>query len=268
MMSTVRALWRHPVKGFPPEPQTALALAADDYVPQDRLFAVENGPSGFDPANPAHLPKIKFLMLMRHARLAAFGLTWDEAASRLTIRAPDGDSVTADPMTAEGRAVLDAFLARVCAPELAGPPRLLVAPPGYRFTDSRKGFVSILNRASIAAIEGAAGRPVDERRFRGNIVLDGLPAWGEFDLVGKRFRIGSVVFVGLARIDRCAATDVDPDTAQRDIAMVRLLEQTFEHHDCGVYARVVSGGPVALADTLTVLGDVPPAAPNPRALPF
>ena len=52
------------------------------------------------------------------------------------------------------------------------------------------------------------------------------------------------------RIVRCAATNVEPDTGIRDLAIPRTLMQAFGHADCGVYAQVVSGGEVKVGDEL------------------
>ena len=52
----------------------------------DRMYAIENGPSGFDPANPAYFPKQRFLMLMRNARLAELRTAFDEASHTLIVR--------------------------------------------------------------------------------------------------------------------------------------------------------------------------------------
>jgi uncharacterized protein len=94
---------------------------------------------------------------------------------------------------------------------------------------------------------------MDPLRFRANVYLDGLGAWGEFDLIGKKVKLGTATLEIIKRIDRCAATDVDPSTGIRDLGMVALLEQSFGHHDCGVYARIVSGGDIKKGDLLTAL---------------
>ena len=50
------------------------------------------------------------------------------------------------------------------------------------------------------------------------------------------------------RIQRCAATDVDPDTGIRDLTIPRTLLENFDHTDCGVYAEVVTAGDIATGD--------------------
>ena len=129
---------------------------------------------------------------------------------------------------------------------------MLAAPPGFRFTDSTKGFVSLINQASLDALALTLRRRVDARRMRGNILLDGLAPWAEFDLVGKTLVIGEARLKVTQRIQRCAATNVDPDTGARDMEIPHAMERAYDHADCGVYARVVQGGRIAVGDAVAV----------------
>ncbi len=257
---TLKGLFRYPVKGLSPERLTHALLSAGEYFPGDRLFAIENGPPGFDAAAPEHQPKIKFLMLMRHERLATLRTRYDDASNTLEITADGLTAVSADFSSSEGRAAMEGFFREFMPGDLRGAPRLLAAPDGFRFTDSRRGYVSIINLASVAAVEGAIGAPVDPLRFRGNLYLDGWPSWREFDLLGRVLSIGQARLKVTSRIQRCAATDVDPQTGQRDLAIPRALMQAFGHMDCGVYAEVIGGGEIARGDHIA-LAEAP-------ALPF
>jgi uncharacterized protein YcbX len=247
----VRAIYRYPVKGLSPEALDRVAVGPGETLPADRLYAIENGPSGFDPAAPAHLHKIQFLMLMRNERLAALRTAFDPATHALTIIHDGREAVRADLRTAEGRLATEAFFRRFMPDELRGPPKVLHAP-GFSFSDVARKVVSIINLASVTELEGAIGAPVNPLRFRGNLYVAGWPAWHEFDLVGAEIAIGSGVRLkGVKRIVRCAATDVDPDTGLRDLTIPKTLLQTFGHADCGIYAEVVTGGAIALGDRLS-----------------
>lgn len=253
--ATIRSLYRYPVKGLTPEPLQQATLTAGAHFPGDRMFAVENGPSGFDPRAAEHLPKIKYLMLMRNERLAKLRTRYDDDSGVLTIVQGEATVASGDLSTAEGRAGIEAFLARHCADELRGPPQLLAGPPGYRFMDSRSGFLSIINLASVTAVAAAAGRStIDPLRFRGNVYVEGLDAWDEFDLVGRRMRLGDAEIEITKRIERCAATDVDPSLGIRDLRMVELLQRSFGHNDCGVYARIVASGTARVGDRMAAAG--------------
>lgn len=247
------ALHRYPVKGLSPERIETAPLTAGGYFPGDRLFAVENGPSGFDPAAPKHQPKIKFLMLMRHEALARLETRYDPEAGTLSIR--DGGIVAArgDLGTPEGRATIESFLASYLPEALRGPAKVLTAPEGFRFTDSARGFVSLLNLASVTAIEEMTGAAVDPLRFRANLHVSGLKPWAELDLVGRTLTTsGGVALRVLKRTERCAATNVDPATGQRDLAIPHTLSRHLGHTDCGIYAEVMTGGMLRTGDSLVL----------------
>ncbi|MBM3530963.1 MAG: MOSC domain-containing protein [Alphaproteobacteria bacterium] len=249
----VAAIHRYPVKGLSPEPLPRTLLAPGQTLPCDRLYAIENGPSGFDPANPSYLPKQRFLMLMRNAGLAELRTSFDDASHTLSIRYENREAARGDLRTSEGRAAIERFFAEFSGPDLRGPPKVLNAP-GHSFSDVARKVVSIINLASVAALENAAGAPVHPLRFRGNLHVTGWPAWHEFDLLEREIAIGPSARLKIVkRIVRCAATEVDPDTGIRDLEIPRTLMKTYGHADCGVYAEVIAGGEIAAGDTVRVL---------------
>lgn len=245
-------LYRYPVKGLSPEPLGATRLEKDAHFPGDRLFAIENGPAGFDPAAPVHQPKIKFLMLMRQARLATLATRYDDAHAELAIARDGVERMRAQLDTVEGRRAVAAFFAEYCAEETQNQLNVLTAPVGFRFVDSKSGFVSLVNLASVADLGRAMGRALDPLRFRANLYFDGAPAWIESSWPGQRLRVGSAVLEILKTIDRCPATGVDPANGERDCDVVAALRANYGHIDCGVYARVISGGRIATSDALSL----------------
>lgn len=251
MSIRIASLHRYPVKGLSPELLETATLTKGDYFPGDRLFAVENGPAGFDPENPAHQPKIKFLMLMRNESLARLKTRYVDSITTLFIEEGGREVARGDLSTTQGRLAIEAFFRRTMPKELRGPPKVLTAPDGFRFTDSRRGYVSLINLASVRALENVVGTPVDPLRFRGNVHLEGLEPWAEFDLLGQVLTTPSGVRLKVTkRIERCAATNVDPDTGIRDLQIPRSLMQAYGHFDCGIYAEVMSGGRIATGDSL------------------
>ena len=245
----IDAIYRYPVKGLTPQKLERTTLAVGATLPADRLYAIENGPSGFDPAAPAYFPKQRFLMLMRNERLAALRTDYDEASHTLTIGHEGREAARGDLRSTEGRLAIEAFFRRYLPDELRGPPKVLFGE-GHSFSDVSKKVVSIINLASVAAVENAAGAAVHPLRFRGNLYFAGWPAWHEFDLLGREISIGGARLKVIKRIVRCAATDVDPDTGIRDLTIPKTLQQSFGHADCGVYAEVIAGGDIALGDAL------------------
>ena len=248
----IQAIYRYPVKGLSPQPLVRTHLSVGQTVPGDRSYAIENGPSGFDPAHPAYFPKQRFLMLMRNARLAELRTDFDAETHTLTIRAAGQVAARGDLRTPEGCAAIERFFAGFCGPELRGPPKLLHAP-GHSFSDVARKAISIINLASVAALETAAGAPVHPLRFRGNLTVEGWPAWHEFDLLDREIAVGpSARLKVVKRIVRCAATEVDPDTGIRDLEIPRTLMKTYGHADCGVYAEVIGAGEIAVGDRIVV----------------
>jgi uncharacterized protein YcbX len=250
----IEAIYRYPVKGLSPQKLTRTSLAAGRTIPADRLYAIENGPTGFDPASPAYFPKIRFLMLMRNERLAALKTDYDETSHTLAIQQDGREVARGDLRTKEGRLAIEAFFRRFMPDELNGPPKVLSgegAPGGpHSFSDVAKKVVSIINLASIAAVETVTGSTVDPVRFRANIYVSGWPAWHEFDLLGAELAIGDARLKVVKRIVRCAATNVDPATGTRDLTIPKTLQQSFGHADCGIYAEVIAAGDIAIGDAL------------------
>jgi uncharacterized protein len=264
MSFRVAALYRYPVKGLSPERLSRADLSRGAYFPGDRLFAIENGPSGFDAGAPAHQPKIKFLMLMRNEALARLATRYEDASGTLVIEEGGREAVRGDLGTAHGRLAIEAFMRRYVPKELRGPPKVLAAPDGFRFTDSRSGFVSLINLASVRALEEMVGAPVDPLRFRGNVLVEGLEPWAELDLVGRELEAGSGLRLRvLKRIQRCAATNVDPQTGFRDLDVPRTLMQRLGHTDCGVYAEVVRGGTLSEGERFTLAEPAQASLPLP-----
>jgi uncharacterized protein len=245
----IQAIYRYPVKGLSPQPLGRVRLKPGQTLPADRLYAIENGPSGFDPAAPAYFPKQRFLMLMRNERLASLRTDYDEANHTLTIHWQGREAAAGDLRTTEGRLAVEAFFRRFMPDELRGPPKVLFGE-GHSFSDVAKKVVSIINLASVAAVENAAGAPVDPLRFRGNIYVEGWPAWREFDLLDRELSLGSARVKVVKRIVRCAATEVDPDTGMRDLPIPSTLMQSFGHADCGVYAEVIAAGEIRAGDRI------------------
>jgi uncharacterized protein YcbX len=200
-------------------------------------------------------------MLMRDEKLAELHTRFDAETGLLSAER-NGESVLRARLTEpEGRRAAGAFLSEFMAGAVAGPLRIVEAP-GHAFADARPKpnattdqYVSLINRASIAALERAVGRTVEPLRFRANVYFDGPPAWAELDWLEHEIGLGPARLRVVAAITRCAATAVNPATAERDLDVVGALRSRFGHNLMGIYAEVAAGGPIAVGDELTL----PPA---------
>jgi uncharacterized protein YcbX len=248
-MPTIAALYRYPVKGLSAEPLARATLAAGGTIPFDRAYAIENGASGFDRLSPRTLPKINFLMLMRNESLAELDTRFDDASSTLTIRRQGAIVAEGNLDTPEGRRTIEAFFDTFSADDLRGPTTVLAAP-GFSFSDSPRKVVSLINLETLRTMERDFGDAIDPVRFRGNILFEGSPAWQEFDWIGKTLNVGSATVEVIQRIERCAATNVNPHIAERDLNIPRSLMKRYGHAHCGVYATITGAGAIAVGDTI------------------
>ncbi|MGH9811102.1 MAG: MOSC domain-containing protein, partial [Terriglobia bacterium] len=202
-------------------------------------------------ASPKWLSKSHYLMLMRNERLAELQTQYEDESPRLTIRWRGRLAVEGNLETAAGRAAIESFFAANFAGELKGPPKIL-SGGGHSFSDVAKKVVSIINLGSLAAVRNLIGSPVNPLRFRANVYVEGWPPWHEFELLGKTLAIGETRLKVVKRITRCAAVNVDPDLAVRDMEIPNTLMRRLGHNECGIYAEVVDGGEIAVGDTVAV----------------
>jgi hypothetical protein len=253
---TITAIYRYPVKGLSAEKLGRVALTPGECLPHDRRFAIALGSTRFDTAQPEWLPKTHFIMLMRDEKLAQLRTCFDAESGVLRIAEDDRVLLCARMTESEGCRLVADFFANFLGDAVNGPLRV-VAAPGHAFADARRKpnattdkYVSLINRASIAALEAAMGVPVDPIRFRANVYFDGKSAWREHDWIDSEISLGAARLRVISPITRCAATQVNPVTAERDLDIVAALGRAFGHLNMGVYAEVVAGGEITIGDLL------------------
>jgi len=253
---TIAEIYRYPVKGLSAEELDRVVLTPGECLPHDRRFAIALGSTAFDPEHPEWLPKTHFIMLMRDEKLARLQTRFDVESGVLSI-AEGGQVLLRAPMSdPEERRLVAEFFTNFLGDAVNRPLRV-VSAPGHAFADARRRpnattdkYVSLINRASIAALEAAMGIPVDPIRFRANIYFGGASAWCEQHWVDSEINLGAARLRVISPITRCAATQVNPVTAERDLDIVAALGRAFGHTNMGVYAEVVAGGEVSVGDPL------------------
>lgn len=248
----IEHLYRYPVKGLTAEALETTLVEPGGTLPWDRAFALAQGDAPFDPAAPSWMQKTHFMCLMANARAALLKSTFDPRSGQLTILAPGGDAITEHALTEAGRERIGIWLAAFLGPEARGVPRFHHVP-GHSFSDVKAKVISLINVASLDDLSRRVGALRHKRRFRANLYFSGAAAWSELGWVGQEILAGRARLRVVKRIPRCPATQVNPETAERDADPVKELRAAFGHPDLGIYAEVIEGGEIAVGDALELL---------------
>lgn len=235
-MPRVVALFRHPIKSFTPELVEAITVQPDGRVAGDRVlafrFADATHPEERDGLD--HWPKAKGLASQDFPDLARLQVSYDEAARRVRIDL-EGELLVEAGLDSDGRAQLAEAVTQFVretpdSPRLERPGRLPLTLVGdgvtSRFQDRAEGYVSVHGQASVHALGDALQMSIDARRFRSNVVIDGVGPWDELEWTGD-VRIGEVSFRAAGPIVRCLATHANPDTGVRDAKVLTTLTSSF-----------------------------------------
>jgi uncharacterized protein YcbX len=247
----IERIYRYPVKGLSAEALEEVSVAAGECLPWDRAFALAQGDAPFDPADPHWLQKSHFMCLMKNARITKLHSAFDPRTGVLAIRGPHGE-IAENALDPEGQAAIGAWLAPFLGEEARGAPRFHHVP-GASFCDQRAKVVSLINLASLAAYEADQGATRELMRFRANIYFNGAAPWSEFDWIGREILVGGTRMRVVKRTVRCAATEVNPETAERDANPVKELRALYGHADLGVHAEVIEGGKIAVGEAIQLL---------------
>jgi uncharacterized protein YcbX len=196
---------------------------------------------------------------------------WDEAMGVLELTFPDGTrvggvvEVEPEPIAVEmygyplaTRRVLGPW--EEALSEYVGQPLTLLRAEEGAPDRLYAGPASLVSRASLARLAEEAGEPepLDGRRFRMLLELDGVEAHEEDSWIGRQVRAGEATLQVNGDVGRCAVTTHDPDTGVPTVDTLKALAQyrregVKEPLPLGVYASVVEPGRVRVGDALTIL---------------
>ena len=242
-MRTVAGLWRHPIKSHGSEAMERVTVTEGRALPFDRQWAVAH--------EAAKLPEHgwascrNFSIGSKAPGLMAISAKTDETTGRVTLTHPDLGTLELDPDT-EGDSLI--AWAGGLIPEGRAQSTRVVRAETQAWTDTPFPSISLASLASLDALAERVGQPLDPRRFRINIWIDGAAPWDEFGWVGQEITVGGVRFRAEEPITRCLATTANPETGARDADTLGALEAGWGHKDLGIYLTALSSGDVALGD--------------------
>lgn len=255
MTAHLAHIFRHPVKSIGLEEIAGASLTKGGALPFDREWAVLTEASKIgrteDGFATAWGKKVNFV-IGRSAPALMQVTAQETAPGRWVFAHPDVPPLDIDPSQAEDQSRLLEWL-RPLWPVEAPAPTAVVRAPGQSLCDQPYPCLSLIGVASLADLEARSGKALSPRRFRANLWAEGWAPFAEFDLVGKRLRIGSTEFEVKERVGRCRATDVNPESGARDIDMLKTLESLYGHTDLGVFLTVSEPGAIARGDRIEVL---------------
>jgi len=266
----VQHLFRHPVKGFQPESLDKIILKDTAGVEGDRIFAFQfldqNVPQELQDISPDATPWMsKFHLAMQHdwPALAQIVPTWNSQNEmlRLQIHSPHSGNKTMEASTnsADGRKELSDFVysflqkqtpfANAKRKQISKMRLIGSSKEDVHFTDGQKGLVSVGLWESLKDLEITFQTMIDFRRFRLNIILNGVPAWSELEWSGKMLRIGETKLRVLKPIGRCANIDVNPENGLREVEIFPSYKERVGHSFFGLRCEVLKAGTILKNDT-------------------
>ncbi len=251
-MPTITHLYRYPIKGMNPETLQRVSLRVGEAITLDRRFALAHETTEFNPDKPQHLSKTHFLMLMKNERLATLQAIYNDNTGLLKINRSGKLLVQANLQETEGRQRIENFFADYLGDEIRGIPKLVQAR-GHTFSDVDAKVLSCINLATVRDLEKVLGTKIHPLRFRANVYFEGAQPWEELNWIGKELTLGTAKVRGFKLTKRCAATNVNPQTAMRDLQIPETLLKTYGHRQLGVYVHVIKNGKVSINEPLNQL---------------
>lgn len=245
MTGRVVHIYRHPIKSHGREALETVDLTAGRTMPWDRTWAVAIENSRLDGTEWGKCAN--FTRVSKAASLMAISAKLDEQTELVTLSHPDLNDVTLHPER-DAQVLID-WSSQLLSADRA-PSVRVIRVPGRGMTDSEFPSITLCNLASHREVETRIGKPLSIHRWRGNIWLDGIAPWQEFEWVGHEVQIGNVVFKVRERTDRCMATTANPETGVRDADTLGALRNGWGHLDFSVRAEVSIGGTISVGDTL------------------
>ncbi|MEM9277098.1 MAG: MOSC domain-containing protein [Pseudomonadota bacterium] len=252
---TLEAIHRFPVKGFPSQSLKNARLETGKGIPGDRRYAITNGTV----SNGEWMLARSYFINAYNDGLQNFAIEESVKDGCLRLTNPEGREITLQPENPQSLELanlqLERFFKHVSVKPDAPAPQIIERKQAESNWDYPNTEISIINTETVKSVGKTLGHEMDPARFRGNLVINDLPAWEEFGLLGKRMRLGEAELEVMFPIVRCPAPGVNPETGERDIDFAKVFPDHFGHAYCGMYATVVKTGPISTGDRIEIVGD-------------
>ena len=235
----IAQIFRFPIKGLPGEEIHSATVSSGSGLEGDRRVAFGNGTITHREGEWESC--LSFTILKNNKSLQKWQV--QSQPPLITMTAPASTGASPLSFDVSSQADMEAareYLSKYLPPQGPNPRKLVSAPQGM--FDSRLSGISIINPTTVAELSRASGVHMDPRRYRGNLLIEGLPAFAEYGLIGKVLRIGDARIAITKSIARCSATSVNPESTEVDTNGPRLLATHFGHIHCGVYGTVLESG--------------------------
>ncbi len=249
---SLKYIYRYPVKGFPGQKLEDTNLVKGAGIPNDRRYAVTKGTID----TGEWMPSRSFFINARVDGMSKFKTNFDGETVRLeNIEGSKINFELNNPKSIkQANTKINDFMQPVILEQETPSPQIIDRGKGslWDYSDTP---ISIINAESVKALDAKLGTTLDPSRFRGNLIIENLPAWDEFGWMGKRIQFGETILDVHRPIDRCPTPGVNPETGERDVEVTPGLRDHFGHIYCGMYANVIKGGKIKQGDEIKVIGD-------------
>jgi uncharacterized protein YcbX len=230
----IKRVFRYPVKSMAGVDLDGASLGWHG-IEGDRRFALRRtaDQSGFPWLQASRLPDL--LLYQPHAQVE--------------VGQPEDSRQTKYVRTPEGREL--ELQGEELAEELSRKHGSAVRMMQLRHGIFDEAQISVINLATILAIERESGRPLDLRRFRPNIVIetDSDEPFAEDNWLGKSLHFGAEAdspAVSITMRDmRCVMINLDPETAEADATVMKAAVRLNANH-AGVYGTVIRTGELSI----------------------
>jgi uncharacterized protein len=260
----VKQLFSYPIKGLTPHAVQQVELECDRGIRGDRAFALMfvDNPDKPPPNIVPWMSKGHFAVQNDWPKLAQLVCDYDPTRDWLTVKHQSIIQLESGTETPEERDRINQFFSEFLAdaeptPEARHPQKSALQLVGTRtgetrYPDRAPVHISLMSQATLDELSAAVGTQVDVRRFRPNILLEGVPPWEEFKAVGEEFNLGEAKILITSRIGRCTNIEIDPDSGDRNLGLLSILNQDYGHLQTGVLAKILTPGSVKIGDRLTL----------------